>query len=122
MNITDILRKINSLQKEFEWYLPLDPIEEKKLWDKIRLDLNYHSSNIEGIELTFEETQLLMLKRGEIPGKRVRDCNQVKGHDDAVAEIRVCAQEKRPLTEHFIRGLHKILIKEEYYNEAITLD
>jgi Fic family protein len=122
MKINEFLQKINQLRSELNWYLPLENEVERNLWDKIRLDWNYHSSNIEGIDLSFEETQQLMLKRGEIQGKKVKDCNQVKGHDDAIAEIKNHIKEQRPFTEHFIRELHQILLKEEYYNQAITLD
>jgi Fic family protein len=75
---------------------------------------------MEGIQLSIEQTQKLMLSRGEIVGKDLKDCNQVQGHDDAIAEIKVCIKEKRLLSEHFIRGLHEILLKEPYYNPAIT--
>ncbi|HXB40680.1 MAG TPA: Fic family protein [Bacteroidia bacterium] len=110
------------LKNELRWYLPLKDSVEKELWDKIRIDWNFHSSNMEGVQFSFEETQKLVLKRGEISGKRIRDCNQVNGHDAAIAEIRALVQEKRPLTEHFIRGLHEILLKEPYYNPAKTLN
>lgn len=122
MKLYEITSKINNLRSELQWYLPLDNIIEKELWDKIRQDWNFHSSNMEGVQISFEETQQLMLKRGIITGKKVKDCNQVIGHDDAVAEIRNHINAKRPFTEHFIRALHELLLREEYFNPAVTSD
>lgn len=122
MTLEEILNRINQLRSELQWYLPLEESIERDLWVKIRLDWNYHSSNMEGIDLTFQETQQLMLKGGEISGKKIKDCDQVKGHDDAIEEIKCHIKESGEFTEHFIRGLHKVLLKEEYYNPAKTAD
>lgn len=122
MKLSEIITKINYLISELQWYLPLDNVVEKQHWDKIRLDWNYHSNNMEGILVSFEQTQELMLKRGVITGKKIKDCKQVIGHDDAIAEVKNHLKENRPFTEHFIRGLHELLLKEEYFNPAITPD
>lgn len=120
MKLKEIIDKINYLRNELGWYLPLEASVEKALWDKLKLDWNYHSSNMEGINLSFEQMQLLITKRGEISGAQVKDCNQVNGHDDAITEIKMHIKDDRPFTESFIRELHTLLLREGYYNPAIT--
>jgi Fic family protein len=117
----NIFEKIDALMKEVNFLRPLKPEQEDRLFQKIRLDWNYHSNNIEGNILTYGETKALLLWGITADGKPLRDHLEIKGHNDAVVYImEILKGQDIDLTEHFIRELHKIIIPEVYYLDAKT--
>lgn len=116
-----ILKAIE-LKKELDGLRPLTKDQEEKIWQKFRLDWNYHSSHLEGNSLTFGETKNLILHNITAQGKPLKDHIEITGHNEALNWILDVIKEDRPLTENFIRELHKLLLKEPYEVEAITPD
>lgn len=116
------LQKANALKKELDNYRPLTPEMEQRIMQKFRLDWNYHSSNIEGNQLSYGETKALILFGTTAQAKPLKDHLEMTGHDEAIKYIEEVINQKRPLTEQFIRELHKMLLKEPYEVNAETPD
>ncbi len=115
-NIIEALR----LKTQLDELRPIKKEDEIRIMQKFRLDWNYHSNNIEGNLLTFGETKALILHGITAQGKPLKDHFEITGHDEAVRWIIEVVKQKRPLTENFIRELHKLILKEPYEVNAIT--
>lgn len=61
MALRTILQRIEDLKSKLDGFRPLDREQEDRILQKLRLDWNYHSSNIEGNTLTYGETKALLL-------------------------------------------------------------
>lgn len=116
------LKKATDLKKELDRYRPLTPEMEARIMQKFRLDWNYHSSHIEGNQLTYGETKALLLYGHTAQAKPLKDHLEMKGHNEAIKSIEEVIQQNRPLTENFIRELHELILKEPYEVDAITPD
>ena len=114
------LDRILQLKKELDSLRPLNTDDELRIMQKFRLDWNYHSNNLEGNVLTYGETKVLILEGLTAQGKPLKDHFEVIGHDQAINWISEIVKKDRPLTESFIRELHKLILKESYEVEAIT--
>lgn len=122
MELKENISRINLLKEELDALRPISPEQEKKIMQKFRLDWNYHSSNIEGNSLTFGETKALILFGHTAQSKPLKDHLELSGHDEAIKYIEDIIKKERPLTETFIRELHKIILKSPYQVDAITPD
>lgn len=122
MPYTENLAKATELKKELDKYRPLSPEAEKRIMQKLRLDWNYHSSHIEGNLLTYGETKALILFGHTAQAKPLKDHIEMTGHDEAIKYIEEVIKQERPLTENFIRELHKLILKDPYEVDAITPD
>ena len=114
--------EIKKLLKQWQEFQPLKEEDADKLWRKIRLDWNYHSNKIEGNTLTYGETELLFLHDKTPPNRPYRDLIEMKAHDVAIKWIKKISGEERFISEADIRDINKIILKEEFEKEAITLD
>lgn len=101
---------------------PLKKEDELRIMQKFRLDWNYHSNHLEGNSLTYGETKALIYFGLTAQGKPLKDHFEMTGHDEAVKLIIDIVKQDRPLTENFIRELHKMILKEPYEVDAITPD
>ena len=110
------------LKKELDSLRPISKADEGRIMDKFRLDWNFHSNNMEGNTLTYGETKALILHNITAQGKPLKDHFEMTGHDEAIKWIMDIVKQKRPLTEIFIRELHKLCLKEPYEVDAITPD
>lgn len=116
------LEKVYELFQELETLRPLSIEDEQRIMQKFRLDWNYHSNHLEGNQLTFGETKALILFNITAQGKPLKDHIEMTGHNEAIEWIIEVIKEEQPLTENFIRSLHKLLLKEPYEVGAITPD
>ncbi len=101
---------------------PIDKEQEDRIMQKFRLDWNYHSNHLEGNALTFGETKALLLFGVTAQGKTLKDHFEITGHNEAIEWVMDMIKGERPLTENFIRQLHKLLLKESSEKPAITPD
>lgn len=113
---------ITRLKDELDSLRPLQPEVVAQIEQKLRIEANYHSNAIEGNTLTLGETRSLILHGLTAHGKPMRDHLDVEGHDSAVKAIEAAVRNEEPLTEVFIRNLHRILLKEPYESEAVSPD
>lgn len=114
------LAKAVELKKELDALRPIKKEDELRIMQKFRLDWNYHSNHIEGNSLTYGETKALIMFGITAQGKPLKDHFEVTGHDEAVKWVTEIIKDERPLTENFIRELHKLILKEPYEVDAIT--
>jgi len=118
----DAIAEAGSLKKELDLLRPLSKEAEARIMQKFRLDWNYHSNHLEGNSLSYGETKALILFNITAQGKPLKDHLEITGHNDAVLWILEIVKDDRPLTETFIRELHKLILKEPYEVDAITAE
>ena len=105
-----------TLYREWQALQPLSPENQKRLDDKFMLEFNYNSNHIEGNTLTYGQTMSLLI-HGKVEGNApMHDYEEMKAHHAALEFVKQAVKEKerRPLTEAFIRQIHKIMLKEDY--------
>ena len=123
MPLERINRYIEELYEQWRSLQPLKRENDGQLWKKIRLEWNYNSNRIEGNTLTYGETKLLLIKGQEEGGHLMRNYEEMKAHDLAMAKVREFAGDKeRHLTEADIRSLNLLILKEPFWKEAETQD
>jgi Fic family protein len=109
----DLLKQLDALR-------PISADQEQRIWQKFRLDWNYHSNNLEGNSLTYGETKLLIMHGMTAQGKPLKDHLEITGHNEALHEIGDAIKQERPITETFLRQLHTLILKERYQVNAQT--
>jgi Fic family protein len=75
---------------------------------------------LEGNKLTYGETKTFLLHGITASGKTLKDHLEIKWHHEAILLLEEVIKEERPLTEHFIRELHKLILHEPYQKPAIN--
>lgn len=78
------------------------------------LEFNYNSNHIEGNTLTYGQTEFLLLFGKATDIADMKDLEDMKASNVALNMMKEEAQSHRPLTETFIRQLHKTLLREDY--------
>ena len=116
------LEQAVELKAQLDALRPLNPDQEKRIWQKFRFDWNYHSNNIEGNSLTFGETKSLLLHNITAQGKPLKDHFEITGHNEAINALLDLTRGDTLLTESFFRGLHAMILRERYQVDAITPD
>ena len=121
--MTTLIEKIELFEKELKGLLPMKPEYRQRLDKKIRLEFNYNSNHIEGNTLTYGETELLLIFGKTTGNHDIREYDEMKAHDAAFELIHEWATDnERPLTEMALKNLHKILLVEPFWKEALTPD
>ena len=107
-SIEDVMSEWNALQ-------PLSDRDREMLSRRFTIDFNYNSNHIEGNTLTYGQTEILLLF-GKIVGEAdVRDVHEMTASNVGLKMMKEEALLKEtPLTQHFIRTLHKTLLREDY--------
>lgn len=116
------IKEIENLKKDVDNQRPLGKDILDKVFQKLRLDWNYNTNAIEGNSFTRGETVSLLMEGITAKGKPLKDALDIKGHNEAIDIIFSLIKEERDLNEADIRSLHKIVLGEEYYNSATTID
>lgn len=98
--------------------MALQPLSERKqflLSKRFTVDYNFNSNHIEGNTLTYGQTELLLLL-GKVSGEgEFRDYSDMKASQVGFEMMREMVGIKDvPLTQNFIRQLHKVLLREDY--------
>jgi Fic family protein len=118
--ISDLLQHIDDLKAKIEALRPLDPLQERRIMQKFRLDWTYHSNAIEGNTLTYGETRAFLLYGLTAQGRPFRDYLDVRGHHAAIDSLQEIVRQQEPLNESVIRELHKMILVEPYDMPAQT--
>ncbi|MCC8114645.1 MAG: Fic family protein [Bacteroidales bacterium] len=88
---------------------------KERIAQKFMLEFNYNSNHIEGNTLTYGQTELLLLFGTVMGNARMRDLEEMKAHNVGLKMVIEEAKSyEKPLTETFIRQVHKILLREDY--------
>lgn len=99
-----------------QWNLlkPLRDQAKDKLSRKFSLEFNFNSNHIEGNTLTYGQTEVLLLFGRVIGDAKMKDLEEMKAHNIGLKMVLEEAMTSNPLTETFIRQVHKILLREDY--------
>lgn len=100
-----------------EWYSlqPVDQSVQAVIDRKFMLEFNFNSNHIEGNTLTYGQTELLLIFGQVDSDAKMSDLEEMKAHNVCLKMIQEEAKEnERPLTESFIRELHRVLLREDY--------
>ena len=117
----NIISKINELNAALKEFLPLRTEYQTKLDKKFRLEFNYNSNHMEGNTLTYSETELLLIFDETKGNHTLREYQEMKSHDVALALIRDwAADDERPLTETQIKNLNETILVKPFWKDAIT--
>lgn len=109
------MNEIERLYKEWLSLQPLKPEYQQRLDQKFMLEFNYNSNHIEGNTLTYGQTEMLLLFGKAVDDSTMKDLEEMKAHSVALKMVQTEAKSKEyPLTETFIRELHKTLLREDY--------
>lgn len=110
--------KYLTLEKALTAWQNLQPLSEEdraRLARRFSIDFNYNSNHIEGNTLTYGQTEILLLFGKVIGEANARSVREMVASnvalEMAVAESRV---EEAPLSQNFIRNLHRTLLREDY--------
>lgn len=110
--------KYLNINKAVAAWKALQPLSEKdreRLSQRFTVDFNYNSNHIEGNTLTYGQTEILLLFGKVIGEADVRDVQEMAASNVGLKMMRVEAKVKEtPLTQSFIRTLHKTLLREDY--------
>lgn len=109
---------MDKLQALYSSWLSLQPLSERKqylLSQRFSVDYNFNSNHIEGNTLTYGQTELLLLF-GKVVGEGdLKDFVDMKASQVGVKMMTEEAHLKeQPLTQNFIRQLHKTILREDY--------
>ena len=107
-----------TIQQALTAWEALQPLSQKqrdRLSRKFTVEFNYNSNHIEGNTLTYGQTEILLLF-GKVSGTAdMRDFEEMKASNVGLKMMTEEANLKDvPLTQNFIRTLHKILLREDY--------
>lgn len=107
-----------TLEETYDKWMSLQPLTEsdqRMLSVRFTVEYNYNSNHIEGNTLTYGQTELLLLF-GRVSGNgHLKDFNDMKASEVSVQMMQEEAHDRNaPLTQNFIRTLHRTLICEDY--------
>ncbi|MBQ1733071.1 MAG: Fic family protein, partial [Bacteroidales bacterium] len=94
---------------------PLSDSDRERLSRRFTIDFNYNSNHIEGNTLTYGQTEILLLF-GKVIGEA--DVKDVQDMTASNVTFKMMKEESvlndMPLTQNFIRTLHRTLLREDY--------
>lgn len=94
---------------------PLSDRDRERLSRRFTVDFNYNSNHIEGNTLTYGQTEILLLFGKVIGEANVRDILEMTASNVGLRMMTEEAAAKDiPLTQNFIRTLHRTLLREDY--------
>lgn len=109
------MNKIDQLFQEWQSLQPLKEEYQQRLDQKFMLEFNYNSNHIEGNTLTYGQTELLLKYDEVAENAKMKDLEEMKAHNLCLGLIKAESSDNdRPLTEAFVRGLHKTMLREDY--------
>ena len=89
--------------------------DRERLARRFVVDFNYNSNHIEGNTLTYGQTEILLLFGKVIGEADVRDVQEMTASNVGLRMMSDEAMQKRkPLSQSFIRTMHKTLLREDY--------
>lgn len=94
---------------------PLSKYDQNRLSRRFTIDFNYNSNHIEGNTLTYGQTELLLLFGKVVGEANFHHCEEMKASNVGLQMMLLESTEnKQPLTQNFIRTLHRTLLRENY--------
>lgn len=106
--------KIETLYNEWKSLQPLRDEDANRLRKKFMLEFNYNSNHLEGNTLTYGQTELLLFFGKVVDAANMKDLEDMKASNVGLKMMEEQAVSEYPLTETFIRQLHKTILREDY--------
>lgn len=107
-----------TLEKALEAWNELQPLTERdrnRLSRRFTVDFNYNSNHIEGNTLTYGQTEILLFFGKVIGEADVKDVQDMKASNVGLQMMLLeSGEHQQPLTQNFIRTLHRTLLREDY--------
>ncbi len=108
-------KKLQAVLDEWQRLLPLSEEDRSRLRRRFTVDFNYNSNHLEGNTLTYGQTEILLLF-GKVIGEA--DLKDVQDMTASNVALKMMEEESGmkdiPLTQNFIRTLHRTLLREDY--------
>lgn len=109
------MERVYSLYAKWQSLQPLPESKQYLISRRFTVDYNFNSNHMEGNTLTYGQTELLLLFGKTSGESRLDDFNDMKASQVSLTMMTEEAQQKDiPLTQNFIRTLHKTLLREDY--------
>ena len=112
---TKDMDKIATVMERWNALQPLSERDREMLSRRFTIDFNYNSNHIEGNTLTYGQTEILLLFGKVVGEAEFRDVQEMTASN---LGLRMTTEEAIrtdiPLTQNFIRTLHKTLLREDY--------
>jgi Fic family protein len=115
--VCENLRKMTMIETLYNEWKSLQPLREEdasRLRQKFMLEFNYNSNHLEGNTLTYGQTELLLLFGNVVDSANMKDLEDMKASNVGLKMMEEQATSEYPLTETFIRQLHKTILREDY--------
>lgn len=110
--------EVKIIEEALERWRRLQPLPERErelLSRRFTIDFNYNSNHIEGNTLTYGQTELLLLFGKVVGEAEMKDLAEMTASNVGLQMMTEEAQLKEiPLTQNFIRTLHRTLLREDY--------
>ena len=108
-------RKLQAALDKWRSIQPLSKDDQNRLSRRFTVDFNYNSNHIEGNTLTYGQTEILLLFGKVIGEADVKDVQDMTASNVTLKMMKEKALVKEtPLTQNFIRTLHRTLLREDY--------
>lgn len=102
---------INELKEELDRCRPLPSAAVRNLDEVYRVEWTYNSNAIEGNTLSLLETKLVLEQGLTIGGKKLREHFEVINHSEAISYVQDIVHRNIELTEHVIKSVHQLVLK-----------
>ena len=100
---------------EWQRLLPLSEEDRNRLRRRFTVDFNYNSNHLDGNTLTYGQTEILLLFGKVIGEAELKDVQDMTASNVALKMMEEESGVKDiPLTQNFIRTLHRTLLREDY--------
>lgn len=112
LEINLLLNKVKELRETISEEL------KARIFQKFRLDWNFHSNAIEGNTLNYGETMAFLMHGVTAKGKPLKDHLDLRGHNYAIDFLMPLIKNEEAIRERDIRELHAIVLQEPYEVDA----
>ncbi len=110
-----MMDKILDIMKQWDALQPLSERDKELLSRRFTIDFNYNSNHIEGNTLTYGQTEILLLFGKVVGEAEVKDIQEMTASNVGLKMMtEEAVMQSTPLTQNFIRTLHKTLLREDY--------
>jgi Fic family protein len=109
---SDLINRIDEKWHRLKTHRPLSPTIVNKLRERFMLEMTYNSNAIEGNNLTYKETYLVINEGITIKGKSLKNHLEVKSHQEALEFIYdlVDFNSHFTLSQNLIRQIQSLVI------------
>lgn len=108
------MEKVEALYNKWKDLQPLTEQKQYLFSQRFTVEYNYNSNHIEGNTLTYGQTELLILF-GKVSGEgELNDFVDMKASLVGMKMMQTESGTHNPLTQNFIRQLHKTILREDY--------